>query len=419
MELVIKTLLTHCIISVNINFLLGKTTTMSILTGLFAPTLGTAYIDGKDIRYNIDEARKSMGICPQHNVLFDELTVEEHFKFFCSLKGMRNDRDIKDEINKYLDMLELKPKRYVQTNALSGGMKRKLSIGIALCGKSKIVMVDEASSGLDPSARRALWDLLIEEKKGRTILLTTHFMDEADVLGDRIAIMADGELKTIGSSFFLKKRFGTGYRLICVKNSSCDVNVVLNFLKTLVPDIEFESNVHSELTFILPEEYLPRFSTIFKTIEDNSENLRISSFGCSLTTLEEVFLKIGSDSYSRPNTSDENNDKESNLKSDDSTIDLNEFISPKKVVTGFYLWLYQVQAIILKKFHYLRRNYKSIVIDSILSAWLISVLLGVNVQSIVNIDPMRISFDAYENTISVLEINQGNQRYNITNTQNI
>lgn len=93
-------------------------------------------------------------------------------------------------------------------------MQRKLSVGIALCGNSKVVLCDEPTSGMDPAARRSLWDLLQKEKKGRTILLSTHFMDEADILGDRIAIMSDGELKACGSSFFLKKKYGVGYHLV-------------------------------------------------------------------------------------------------------------------------------------------------------------------------------------------------------------
>lgn len=96
---------------------------------------------------------------------------------------------------------------------------------------------------MDPGARRALWDILIQEKKGRTILLTTHFMDEADVLGDRIAIMADGELKTVGSSFFLKKRFGVGYRLTCVKKPTCNPHAVTQFLSKYIPEIEIETNI--------------------------------------------------------------------------------------------------------------------------------------------------------------------------------
>lgn len=149
----------------------------------------------------------------------------------------------------------------------------------------------ETASGMDPAARRALWDILIQEKKGRTILLTTHFMDEADVLGDRIAIMADGDLKTIGSSFYLKKKFGVGYRLVCVKAAGCEPNQITNILSNYIPGIAVETNVGSELTYVLKEDYVSQFRTIFADIEKKSVQLKIDSFGVSLTTLEEVFLK--------------------------------------------------------------------------------------------------------------------------------
>lgn len=152
-----------------------------MLTGMIPPTAGTAYIDGKDIRYNMNDARNSLGLCPQNNILFDELTVEEHFSFFCRLKGLESELEIANETNKYIAMLEMEDKRKTLTFKLSGGMKRKLSIGIALCGNSRVVICDEPTSGMDSAGRRALWDILIEEKKNRTVLLTTHFMDEADV----------------------------------------------------------------------------------------------------------------------------------------------------------------------------------------------------------------------------------------------
>lgn len=144
---------------------------------------------------------------------------------------------------------------------------------------------------MDPAARRALWDILIQERKGRTILLTTHFMDEADVLGDRIAIMADGELKTVGSSFFLKKKFGVGYRLVCVKAAECDPNEITSLLATYIPEIAIETNIGCELTYVLKEDYVGQFRTIFADLETKSVQLKIASFGVSLTTLEEVFLK--------------------------------------------------------------------------------------------------------------------------------
>lgn len=191
----------------------GKTTTMSMLTGMFPPTAGTAIVNGCDIRSDIAGVRQSIGLCPQHNILFDDLTVREHIIFFSKLKGL-TDQEAEAEVKKFVEILELQPKIEAQSKTLSGGMKRKLSVGVALCGGSRVVLCDEPTSGMDPAARRALWDLLQQEKKGRTIILTTHFMDEADVLGDRIAIMHSGELKCYGSSFFLKNIFGAGYELV-------------------------------------------------------------------------------------------------------------------------------------------------------------------------------------------------------------
>ncbi|XP_033989179.1 ATP-binding cassette sub-family A member 3-like [Trematomus bernacchii] len=168
---------------------------------LYPPTSGRAYINGYDICQDMALIRRSLGLCPQHDVLFDNLTVST------PLKGFSRDK-IPDEVDRTIRILNLEDKRHARSKTLSGGMKRKLSIGIALIGDSKVVMLDEPTSGMDPSARRATWDLLQGEKRGRTILLTTHFMDEADLLGDRIAIMAGGELQCCGSPLFLKNKYG-------------------------------------------------------------------------------------------------------------------------------------------------------------------------------------------------------------------
>ncbi|CAB3983284.1 ATP-binding cassette sub-family A member 2 isoform X4 [Paramuricea clavata] len=197
----------------------GKTTTMSLLTGLFPPTQGTAYIYGNDIRYDMDDIRKSLGFCPQHNVLFDRLTVEEHLWFYARLKGMSSGL-VCGEVDRLLIDLDLPSKRHSLVDTLSGGMKRKLSIAVAFVAKSRMVILDEPTAGVDPYARRAIWDLLIKYKQDRTILLSTHYMDEADVLGDRIAIISEGKLQCLGSSLFLKSNFGDGYNLTLVKKSS-------------------------------------------------------------------------------------------------------------------------------------------------------------------------------------------------------
>ncbi|CAG9855955.1 unnamed protein product [Phyllotreta striolata] len=272
----------------------GKTTTMSMLTGMITPTSGYAKISGYDIRTNMSGVRKSLGLCPQHNIIFDELTVAEHIYFFSKLKGL-SAREIAKEIDKYVELLELEPKRHCKSSRLSGGMKRKLCVGIALCGNSKVVMLDEPTAGMDPAARRALWNLLQNQKDGRTMLLTTHFMDEADLLGDRIAIMAGGELQCCGSSFFLKKKYGAGYSLIMDKAHDCDPARVTQLIRQFIPDIEIYSNVGSELTYLLVDQQVSVFEPMLSQLESDSERLGIRSYGISLTTLEEVFMKVGAD----------------------------------------------------------------------------------------------------------------------------
>ncbi|NXU17168.1 ABCA1 protein, partial [Pardalotus punctatus] len=194
----------------------GKTTTMSILTGLLPPTSGTAYILGLDIRSDIDSIRKSMGMCPQHNVLFDILTVEEHVWFYGRLKGL-SEQQVQEEMEQLLQDTGLPHKRREQTRNLSGGMQRKLSVAIAFVGGSRVVILDEPTAGVDPFSRRSIWELLLKYRKGRTIILSTHYMDEAELLGDRTAIISQGRLCCCGSPLFLKARLGTGYHLTLVK----------------------------------------------------------------------------------------------------------------------------------------------------------------------------------------------------------
>ncbi|KAG1683894.1 ATP-binding cassette sub-family A member 17 [Nymphon striatum] len=283
----------------------GKTTLMAMLTGIYTPTRGTAFVNNLDIRTNMTDIRRNLGFCPQHDILYDDLTVEEHLYFFCvvssyilskvlesfkvitdiirsQLKGCAENL-IKMEIDCMLRTLNFEDKRRALIKTLSGGMKRKLSI----------VVLDEPTSGMDPSARRSTWDLLNLYKKNRTILLTTHYMAEADILGDRIAIMSSGEIQCCGSSMFLKKKYGKGYHMVLVKVNTCNVDTIANLVTRYVPNAQMESNMAAEMSFILPHESSPNFQGLFQEIEDNKETLGISGFGASITTMEEVFIKAG------------------------------------------------------------------------------------------------------------------------------
>uniref|UniRef100_A0A8C2W134 ATP binding cassette subfamily A member 3 n=1 Tax=Chinchilla lanigera TaxID=34839 RepID=A0A8C2W134_CHILA len=268
----------------------GKTTTLSMLTGLFPPTSGRAFIGGYEISQDMVQIRKSLGLCPQHDVLFDNLTVTEHLYFYAQLKGLSRQK-CPEEVKQMLHILSLEDKRNSLCRFLSGGMKRKLSIGIALIAGSKVLMLDEPTSGMDAISRRAIWDLLQRQKNDRTILLTTHFMDEADLLGDRIAIMAKGELQCCGSSLFLKQKYGAGYHMTLVKEPHCNPKAISQLVYHHIPNATLESSAGAELSFILPKESTHRFESLFAKLEKKQKELGIASFGASVTTMEEVFLR--------------------------------------------------------------------------------------------------------------------------------
>uniref|UniRef100_A0A671GB12 ABC transporter domain-containing protein n=1 Tax=Rhinolophus ferrumequinum TaxID=59479 RepID=A0A671GB12_RHIFE len=177
------------------------------IRGCSPPTRGEAYINGYAVSKHRVDVRKHMGFCPQQNWLFGDLTLSEHLYFYSMVKG-KCQKIYPMEIDHMLFTFNLQEKRDTFSELLSGGMKRKLSLMIALIGGTKVVILDEPTTGMDPVSRRATWSLLQEYKQDRTILLTTHYMDEADVLGDRIAIMVKGALQCCGSSFFLKQIYG-------------------------------------------------------------------------------------------------------------------------------------------------------------------------------------------------------------------
>ena len=168
----------------------GKTTLISMLTGLYEATQGQAFYDGYDIleSNNMDTFRKILGICPQHDVLFDDLTIREHLEMFCIFKGYTSN-DIDSEINKTIHDFELDSIQNIIAKNLSAGQRRKLSIAISLIGGSKVIFLDEPSSGMDITSRRNLWDILKRQSEQKIIILTTHYMEEASVLGKRIGII--------------------------------------------------------------------------------------------------------------------------------------------------------------------------------------------------------------------------------------
>eukprot|EP00927_Polykrikos_kofoidii_P079199 TRINITY_DN7598_c0_g1_i2.p1 TRINITY_DN7598_c0_g1~~TRINITY_DN7598_c0_g1_i2.p1 ORF type:complete len:1645 (-),score=336.37 TRINITY_DN7598_c0_g1_i2:294-4913(-) len=273
----------------------GKSTTMSILTGLYPPTSGDVCVGGCSVRKDSLGVRKQLGVCLQHNALWENLTVEEHLTLFANLKGVPRG-DVKSEVTALLRDTGLEPKRYAITKALSGGMKRKLSIGIALIGGSKLIALDEPTAGVDATSRRDIWTLLATYKAGRSILLSTHFMDEADVLSDRIAIIAEGSIMAIGSSLALKRKFADAYMLVVVTDDGADPAQLHHAVRGTIPEAKWIGSRGREHSFALPASARSRFSNLFETLEDPGVRARtaIQTYGLSAATMEEVFLQASS-----------------------------------------------------------------------------------------------------------------------------
>ncbi len=160
-------------------------------------------------------------------------------------------------------------------------------------------MLDEPTSGMDLTARRELWNMLKDEKQGRVIVLTTHFMDEADILGDRIAIMANGQLECLGSPLFLKNKFGVGYRLTVSKEDSQPNLELDTFVSGHIPSAKKLSDISNEVIYQLPLDEAPRFAPFLNELDNRLNSLRVREYGMAVTTLEEVFLTVGNGDISR------------------------------------------------------------------------------------------------------------------------
>jgi ATP-binding cassette subfamily A (ABC1) protein 3 len=269
----------------------GKTTTMSILTGMITPTsYDVASVDGYDIHEDMDRIRQTVGLCPQFDVLFGDLSARDHLLMFAGIKGVQNAEAL---VQTLLDDLEL-PVTNQRADTFSGGMKRRLSVGNAIVGGATLLFLDEPSSGMDPLSRRQMWDLLKRQREmGKTIVLTTHFMEEADYLGDRIAIMVKGHLYCCETSSALKQKYGTGFKLVVAKKDpSVAVNKIERLLCSHVEGVKAISEGHGDAAFELPAAQLPKFAGLLRELEAHKEELGVSSYGVQMNTLEDVFVDI-------------------------------------------------------------------------------------------------------------------------------
>ncbi|MCO5597007.1 hypothetical protein L7F22_051079 [Adiantum nelumboides] len=272
----------------------GKTTSISMMTGLLAPTSGTVYIEGLDIQKNVDKIYSCMGVCPQHDLLWETLTGREHLLFYGRLKNLKG-ATLTNAVDASLRSVNLfnggvGDKR---SGKYSGGMKRRLSVAISLIGDPKVVYMDEPSTGLDPASRSNLWDVVKEAKRNRAIILTTHSMEEAEILCDRLGIFVDGELQCIGNSKELKSRYGGSY-VFSITTAQGDEGRVMGMVQRLSPDARRVYNLSGTQKFELPKSDV-RIADVFRAVEHAKREFSIQAWGFADTTLEDVFIKVARD----------------------------------------------------------------------------------------------------------------------------
>ncbi|GKT27615.1 ABC transporter A like protein [Aduncisulcus paluster] len=192
----------------------GKTTCINIMNGTIIPSSGSAYVLGHSVLTDIHNVHRLTGVCPQFDILWPQLTAEEHMHLFCLFRGKLNEEERAKEVKTMLHHTSLTEHAHKRVKHMSGGMKRRLSVSLALIAGPRIIILDEPTTGLDPISRRKIWRLLARMKKGRVLLLTTHSMSEAEELGDRIVILQDGSVKGMGSVQRMKRVWGGGYRIV-------------------------------------------------------------------------------------------------------------------------------------------------------------------------------------------------------------
>lgn len=259
----------------------GKTTTVEIIETIRSPTAGKVTVLGMDISTHKRSILPRIGVLPQGFSSFDRITVRESLQYYARLFGCKG-----ADIDGLMDLTNLGDMRDVQFRRLSGGLKQRLGIAIALVNDPEVVFLDEPTTGLDPHARRAVWDVLLGLKsKGKAVFLTTHYMEEAELLSDTVAIISKGELVAIGSPDELVER-NASYVCLTLRSVAADV------MKT-IRDLSFEP-VQSDRNSI-------------KVIVRDSDDVQailgaIKSAGIALPPLdvrkpglEEVFLSLTDD----------------------------------------------------------------------------------------------------------------------------
>lgn len=306
----------------------GKSTTLNCIAGDQKVTSGSINIDPTG----------GLGYAPQHNVIWPELTVEEHIRIFSDLKCLSR---VNEEVVKELAQgVDLQKKLKKRAKTLSGGQQRKLQLAIMFAGGSAVCCVDEVSTGLDPISRRRIWEILLAERNRRTIILTTHYLDEADFLADDIAIMFKGSMRACGTSATLKHQYGDGYTIKLPYHTDVELQIS--------GELHREQARHQTI-------YRVATATLAAELVEELERHDLHDYQLSGPTMEELFIKVTGEKI---HASEDDSIEEKSSKAQDAQIVVNVTDKDYELTEGKPISVYKQWYILLcKRFRILKRRW--------------------------------------------------------------
>jgi ABC-2 type transport system ATP-binding protein len=266
----------------------GKTTTISMLSTLYDPTDGDATIAGHSIKKDPMAVRQVIGVVPQDLALYEDLTARENLVFWGQMYGLSG-KSLNSHVDEVLEQIGLTDKARNRVKTYSGGMKRRVNIGVGLLHKPRLLFMDEPTVGIDPQSRRAILDTVKDlNRQGMTVLYTTHYMEEAAELSDRVGIIDHGELIALGTQKELTQQVGQSETLILHLGENDDSAALAKTLGGLPGIIQAETTDH-EVSIITPEAEDVLAAVVSKA---NERGIKIRSIDIREPNLEAVFLHL-------------------------------------------------------------------------------------------------------------------------------
>jgi ABC-2 type transport system ATP-binding protein len=266
----------------------GKTTTISMLSTLYIPTSGDATIAGQSVTKNPMAVKQVIGVVPQELALYEDLTARENLVFWGQMYGLSG-KSLTNRVDEVLEQIGLTDKARNRVKTYSGGMKRRVNIGVGLLHKPRLLFMDEPTVGIDPQSRRSILETVKDlNRQGMTVLYTTHYMEEAEELSDRVGIIDHGELIAIGTQKELTQQVGETETLILHIGENDDPEALATALKGLDDVLEAEPSDHA-VSIITPDAEEILASVVSKA---NERGIKIRSIDIREPNLEAVFLHL-------------------------------------------------------------------------------------------------------------------------------